>query len=345
MKSYLKTLAAVFAAVFVITDMQKISSAVSQALSRCINIIIPSLFIMMIISRILTDLKVPKFIKRIFKPVEYITGLNGELLPVFLMSNIGGFPIGASMTAQLVGKGVISEKQAPVVASYCFSSGPAFLIGAVGLCTYGSKKAGTAMLIACVLANLAASIVYNRLFKIRINRCSSAPEKSINITELIADSGKALFKMCAVIVAFSAVGVMCDRCVKLLGLSDKISDIIMAVIEITNLEQLGTYGSSLISVSTALVSFGGLCVWLQNAALVNKRFSIIEALLLRIPVSLLSGLIFKLLFPAFLEDSMPVNANISELAVNIDNFLPSICLIIMIFLTIDKKRFAFSKEV
>ncbi len=345
MKSYLKTIAALLAAVFVIADMQSISAAVSQALSRCVNIIIPSLFIMMIISRILADLKVPGFMKRIFKPVGYITGLNGQLLPVFLMSNIGGFPIGASMTAQLVKKGVISEKQAPVVASYCFSSGPAFLIGAVGLCAYGNKNIGSVMLISCVLANLAACTVYNKLFKIRIERYSLDSEKSIGIAEAIADSGMALFKMCAVIVAFSAVGVICEKCVKLLGLSDKISDILMSVTEITNIEKLGAYGGSLISVSTAIVSFGGLCVWLQNAALVNKQFSVIKTLLLRIPIAALSGLLFKLMFPIFSEDFMPVYANISELTVNIDNFLPSICLIIMIFLTIDKKRFAFSKEV
>ena len=213
MKKLLGALAAITAVVFVIVYISDITSAVLTAVERCLNVIIPSLFIMMVISRYIVS-------KRLFEPLEKLMNLPSKLLgfsprlmTVFILSNIGGYPIGATMLSQMCKNGEISPKQAEVCASYCFCSGPAFLVGAVGMCVYQSKSLGYMMFLSCVIANLAACIIYNRVFGIskaalQGGKCT---ESTYTITDAISDSGKAMFSMCAVIISFSAVTVVLQK--------------------------------------------------------------------------------------------------------------------------------------
>lgn len=340
----LKALSAVMIIVFIILCISDISFAVSQAILRCINIIIPSLFIIMVASRYIVTKNLMSPIAKLLKPLCVLTGMNTDLLTVFILSNIGGYPIGASMLSQMAKKGEISENDAAIAASYCFGSGPAFVVGAVGLCVYESSQIGYLMFASCVIANLAACIIYNRVFRTELH-CEyrfNDHNGTYTVSDAIIDSGKSLFTMCAVIVAFSLANVALEKLTAVLGYD---MTLIAPLVEVTNSTSQSFARLSLAHLVTAYISFGGICVWMQNAALAGKSFSILRALVLRIPIALLSGGIFKALYSRFAESSLPANADFNGFVVNIDNFLPSICLIIMIFLLINKKRLAFLKNV
>lgn len=340
MKKLLGALAAITAVIFIIAYISEITTAVLTAIERCLNVIIPSLFLMMVLSRYIVS-------KRLFEPLEKLMylpskllGFSPRLMAVFILSNIGGYPIGASMLSQMKASGEITSKQTEVCASYCFCSGPAFLVGAVGLCVYGSKSIGYMMFLSCVLANLAACIIYNRVFGISraALQGSKSTQNTYTITDAISDSGKAMFSMCAVIVSFSAVTVVLQKTCTVFDID---STLLAPIFEITNVTYFSGAKLSLLPYSAALVSFGGLCVWLQNASLIKKSFSILKTLLLRIPISVLSGIIFKGIYSTFSDRYMASSAELGGLVVNIDNFAPSICLIIMIFMILNKKRLAF----
>ena len=325
---------------FIIMNLSEVSLAVTDALERCINIIIPSLFIMIVASRYIIANNILSPLEKLFKPLGYITSMSGRMTSAFIISNIGGYPIGASMLAQMVSNGQITKKDAEVAASYCFGSGPAFIIGAIGLCVYGSERIGYLMFISCITANLIACIIYNRIFKTQLQQnipaCKDAA--SYNITNAIIDSGKALFTMCSVIVAFSIVNVALNR---MSMLTEEYTAFIAPLFEVTNTASKHLSALRFAPYVAASVAFGGLCVWLQNAALIGKNFSALRPLMLRIPISILTGAIFKVLNNRLSDDYMGANAELNSFVVNIDNFLPSICLIIMIFLLINKKRLAF----
>lgn len=354
-KLFIKRFAAVAAAVFVMVNIEDISYSVSDAAQRCLNTIIPSLFIMMVISRYIVSIDVLKPVSRILKPLVKLTGLSPRLLTVFIMSNIGGYPVGISMLSELCRSKEISQKNAAIAASYCFSSGPAFIIGAVGICSYHSSSAGTAMFTACVLANLTFCILYNRIFHTRqLSTLSSETESvssPISITEAIEHSAKALFSMCSVIVAFSVVTVFVGNASSAFGLTDHTSAALNALTEITTITGFAELGD--MPAAVMLTAFGGLCVWLQNYSLCAKNRTaglepnklILGAFLLRIPIAIASGVYFKLLYGTVFGRSVSASADPSSLAVSTNNLVPSICLIIMIFLTIDKKRLAFHKKV
>ncbi len=340
MKKLLGALAAITAVVFVIVYISDITAAVLIAVERCLNVIIPSLFIMMVLSRYIVSKRLLDPLEKLMYLPSKLMGFSPRLMTVFILSNIGGYPIGASMLSQMVKSGEISPKQAEVCASYCFCSGPAFLVGAVGLCVYGSKSVGYMMFLSCVIANLMACIIYNRMFGISraAIQGSKRTESAYTITDAITDSGKAMFSMCAVIISFSAVTVVLQKACTTFYVE---STLIAPIFEITNVTSFPPAKLSLLPCCTALVSFGGLCVWLQNASLVKKSFSLARTLLLRIPISVLSGIIFKGIYGTFSDRYMPSGAELGGLVVNIDNFAPSICLIIMIFMILNKKRLAF----
>ena len=340
MKKLLGALAAITAVVFVIAYISDITSAVLTAVERCLNVIIPSLFIMMVLSRYIVSKGLFEPLEKLMKLPSKLLGFSPRLMTVFILSNIGGYPIGASMISQMVKSGEISTKQAEVCASYCFCSGPAFLVGAVGLCVYQSKSLGFMMFLSCVIANLAACIIYNRVFSISKTSIheSKSTQNAYTLTDAITDSGKAMFSMCAVIISFSAVTVVLQKACTAFSISPML---LAPLFEITNVTSFSPEKLSLLPCCTALVSFGGLCVWLQNASLVKKSFSILKTLLLRMPISVLSGIIFKVIYSTFSDRYIPSSAELGGLVVNIDNFAPSICLIIMIFMILNKKRLAF----
>lgn len=336
----LRAIAAVSAVIFIISAISDISEAVLEAIIRCINIIIPSLFIMMAASRYIIANDMLRPFECLFKLPAKLLGIPPKLLTVFILSNIGGYPIGASMLTQMCKKEQLSQKQAYVIASYCFCSGPAFLIGAVGLCVYGSKEIGALMFISCLTANILFCIIYNRIFgicKIKIND-ADRNTAAYSLTDAVADSGKALMTMCGIIVAFSVVNVVVGKVCSIVGTE---APLIAAIFEVTNVTEADPFKLELIPFITALTSFGGICVWIQNKALVKNSFPVMKTLLLRIPISVTSGIIFKVLYDCISDQYYSSNADFNGFVVNIDNFVPSICLIIMIFICINKKRLAF----
>ena len=84
-----KAAAATAAFAFCMTKTAEVSQAVSGAVERCIGVVIPSLFAMMIVSGLLVRSgitgAVPRFIGTIS---EKLLGMEGFMLPVFTFGNV-----------------------------------------------------------------------------------------------------------------------------------------------------------------------------------------------------------------------------------------------------------------
>ena len=122
--------------------------AAEGAVMKCLTVIIPSLFGFMAIGGFL----VRTGLYRLFGiPFGFISrtafGLPAEVFAIFLISNTAGYPVGAVMLERLCKTGRISRRTAELSVCFCYSSGPAFIVGTVGISLFGNAKTGILLFI------------------------------------------------------------------------------------------------------------------------------------------------------------------------------------------------------
>lgn len=118
-------------------------SGAKSALNTCGSVIIPCLFPFFVVSFLSNRLGLPQALGRLLhSPMILLFGVSGTGAGVFLMGILGGYPVGASVIADLVRQGELSPKEGNRLLAFCNNSGPAFLIGAVGVGVFRSSTAG-----------------------------------------------------------------------------------------------------------------------------------------------------------------------------------------------------------
>ncbi len=266
------------------------AKTVRDALSVCANSVIPSLFPFFVVSRLITGLGYADFfaraLTRIMKP---FFGTGGASAPALILGLTGGYPIGASTCASLYKSHICTKVEAERLLAFCNNSGPAFIIGAVGIGIYSSIKIGFMLFIIHAISALTVGVLF-RLFS-PIN-CNSSVER-INIkekppfysvfTDSISQSLFSCLSICAYIVLFSVmVAILNKFCIftflayipAKLFKTDKsvISAFLSGIFEITN----GTF--SLASNASPRVSFiltafllgwGGFSVHFQTLGIIE----------------------------------------------------------------------------
>ncbi|MCM1132575.1 MAG: hypothetical protein NC340_03795 [Ruminococcus flavefaciens] len=313
---------AVLIAVFVLFCFfraDSVKSAVSDALARCLTIIIPSLYAMMIISCLLVKSNIAS---------------SGRIL-CGIFSMLAGYPVGAKILCSQYDSGNIGKKDAELLSSVFFGAGGAFIFG----CTaYG----GGLILASNILANAVISAVL--LFYFRKNPLpENQRKKPCFSAEMLMDSvnsaGRSMAEICFAVLAFAVVtAVLRDFSVlsalsallSRVGFSQEISEkIICSVIDVTAVNDLTKENINLIPVASGLVSFGGLCVFLQISAIFRGKLSVFPLICFRITAGILSGLICRLLLPFFISDETVAVSLINTHLHKSPSPVPSILLIIM----------------
>lgn len=128
--------------------------------------VLPGLLPFMFLTKLLTELGVIfKITKRFTHVSEKLFGTPGVSIYCFLMSILSGYPIGAKIIADLYNKHLISEEDAKRMSLFCTTSGPIFVIGAVGVGMLSNFKLGVLIYISHILASLVLGIAYNLIFR------------------------------------------------------------------------------------------------------------------------------------------------------------------------------------
>lgn len=350
MKRYFRIIIIISTFVFTIYNISDVTNEINNSISKCINIIIPSLFITMAISDYIIKTRCLSYISHAFKPIAKILGMHENLVPIFIISNVGGYPVGIKMLSELVKQKELTKKQAGIIASYCFGAGPAFIIGSMGTCVYQNDKIGIAIYLSIVISNIFGAIIINRAFKINriiLSEKSDGTEPSSAIIESVESASKSLFSMCSIIVAFSVISVALEKIIFEFKLSnnDSISIFLRSITDVTNIVKVNAKSYAILPLVTVIIALGGCCVWLQCAKISDHKIDFNKLIFLRIILSAISPIVFYLFFYKICAEYLSVFATTPRIIVNIDNFAPSFCLIIMIFLFFLKKRLAFHKKV
>lgn len=330
-------------------------NAVNTALERCVLIIIPSLFAFMAISRMMIRTGAADFIFKMFDKIfQILLGLPKGCAAVFIISNIAGYPVGCSMLKEKIDLGLTDKRSAEAMSIYCYGAGPAFLINAVGAGIFGSTRIGLIIFLSVISANAVLAAIINRIYDLHIEPDrirSSGSDFSEALVSSVTSAGEDIIKMCSVIVFLSAVIAVNDsygitNCVSdIFGLSDNSLLIFKSLFEITNINGISRNAYHTLPYLGAVCGFGGLSVIMQIKSVIGKSFNL-KLFFKWMPVKMILCFLFTKLYIMLIFDNyIPAFARSYDIIVRIDNLIPSICLIMMIFILLFQKGLDFLKRV
>ncbi len=179
-----------------------------KGLAVCGASVIPSLFPFTVLSDFLVRSGLAGMAGNRISPVtKKLFDLPGAAGCAIIMSLIGGFPVGAKMTAQLYENGEITVRQGRRMMIFCINAGPAFVIGTVGTVMLSSRKAGiilfASMTAASLLTGIASKII-SRGEEGNKNKANAVYTRG-TLTDSVSQSVQSVLNVCAWIMLFSGI--------------------------------------------------------------------------------------------------------------------------------------------
>ncbi len=268
-----------------------INTGVRKGIDISINLIIPSMFLFMIISNFIlaSDLR-----NIISIPFNFITKklfrIDSNDTAIFILSLIGGYPVGAKLLANSVKSRTLTPKKASIMLSYCVNCGPAFLISGIGGVILGNSQLGLFMyisqIIACVIVGFISSFLLTKQDSIEIHTTKQDKYSTSQLfISSVIDSIKSLSIICGFVVFFCAINPIL---LKIFGnLIDEV--LLNGILEVTAGCNLVTTKPPLqgILYASMFVAFGGICVILQIFAMLIGTGISMKYLLIFKPVYIL----------------------------------------------------------
>lgn len=191
---------------FLVPDVM--TDGLRNGLNICGSAVIPSLFMFMVLSDFIVRSGFAKIVGgSLSGVVRFLFRLPGVAGCAVLMSLIGGFPVGARMTAQLYENGEITQKHGQRMMLFCVNAGPAFVIGTVGVTMLSSRKAGIILFASLTVTSLLGGIATG-LFSGKPKEYVQVEDKSFNlgvINESVNQTVQAMLGICGWILVFSGI--------------------------------------------------------------------------------------------------------------------------------------------
>lgn len=330
---------------------EDISDTMLAAGNRCVLVIVPSLYFFSVLaafcvrSGLLELLSAP-----LERPARCLLRMDGSILMVLLFSQTAGYPIGTQLLQRMHEQGSIGRKEMEHLLCVCFGCGPAFLLGTVGVAVHLPPLPALLLQLSVSLPNFVLACYFAGRVDLRVNSVTgSRLHLDVeNFTLSVECAAAAMLKICSMILVFSAVsGILqgCGASAFLSGLltfagcpEDTAESLLLSVLEISNLSLYLQQGGSL-PMAAALLSFGGFCVHLQNAAICCGEFPWRKFFCIRLVTAVCSyALCFAAMrycFGGQLTAMLPVQAQY-EMHMTTKGIIPVICLLVMSVLLLSK---------
>ena len=162
---------------------ESITSA-KEGLNIWTNVLIPSLLPFVIGANLIVDLKIVDIIGFIINPItRFIFNVSGKSALVFVISTISGYPVGAKLASELRNNSQISKSEAQRLVSFCSTSGPLFIIGAVATGMFQNSELGYLMITCHYLGAVSVGLFFRNYGKEVIQKSSHSLR--INIENVI----------------------------------------------------------------------------------------------------------------------------------------------------------------
>lgn len=205
-----------------------------QGLQLCANVIIPSLFPFFVLSSLVVELGMARYLgqalERLMWPLFRVGGVGASALVLGL---VGGYPVGAQTAIKLYEKNLCSKDETQRLLSFCNNSGPAFILGVVGAGVFGSGAIGLLLYLSHAAACLCVGLLFRFYGKSTV--CSGPSRTtphfqttrfSTALTSGIKNSFTSVLNICAFVLFFSVV----IRLLFLCGIMDAAAGLLAALL-------------------------------------------------------------------------------------------------------------------
>ena len=279
---------------------EAVLDAARAALLLCAETVLPSLFPFFVFSALIARLGIPQALGRRLSPLAgRLFGVSGAGLTALPVGLLGGYPMGAACVAELLAQKEIDADEAERLLLFVNNSGPAFLIGAVGIGVFGSTKAGFLL----YGAHAAAAVLTGLLFSRPGSSGSPVEQKpgeafAAAFPAAVRQAVSAVLTVCGFVVCFSVLLGLLESwgLFSLLGIhTPERRALVSGFFEIGSavgaLRSLSASPAHL-ALAAGVLGWGGLSVHCQTAALFcDSELSLRRHALGRLCSALLSALI------------------------------------------------------
>lgn len=281
------SIAILVAMILIISNPAIFSKSTISGIKLFFYSVLPGLFPFMFLTKLLTELGfVFKLSSRFSKVSNKIFGTPGVSLYAFFMSILSGYPIGAKIISDLYEKNLISSDDAKKMSLFCTTSGPIFVIGAVGVGMLSSFKLGVIIYISHIAASFLLGVVYNIFFRnkhqnITTFSYSTPTQKQNIINETLNETITSLLMVGGFITIFylltevlntlkiiEGLGIFLEPVLQKLKISKStFSGLIYGLVEVTHgAKSLSSIYPLPVPLFSAIISFSGLSIIMQSMA-------------------------------------------------------------------------------
>lgn len=260
-------------ALALILDAATAADAVRSGISLCLRVIIPALFPFMVLARLaVAAVGSGNRSGSIRKIMEPLFGLPAQGALALLLGAVGGYPVGAQVTADLRRSGAVTRDEGERLLAFCNNAGPAFLFGMVGGLLGGVRVAAVLYGIH-LLSALLTGLIF-RPKRREVQHIHSICPSSVNRMDLplaVNGSVRSMANICGFVLLIQVVSAFLDK-VCGLWMPKEIRLGITGFLELSGgccgLTELPSLGARYCMASFFL-GFGGICVWLQTKAVLH----------------------------------------------------------------------------
>ncbi len=259
-----------FVAIFVlIFYTEKVTKGAYLSLKVCATSVIPALFPFFVVSNVLVNTGATHLVGKIFEPVSrMLFKTSGSGAFCFIMGILCGYPSGAKVISDMYKTGTLSKKESESLLAFCNNSGPLFVIGTVGITMLGNKRIGIILYVIHAISAVLTGIVLS-FFSKKTHRKNSNKIVAVNlgraITKSIEDAVKSIVLVCGYVVFFGSVISIAQNFFK--------NPFLLSLLEVTSgakmITSSGVEEKMMLSLLSASMAFGGLCVFLQVKSVIS----------------------------------------------------------------------------
>ena len=279
------------------------AGGVSRGLSLCGQVLIPTLFPLLVFSTLLIRSGVAAAVGRRLEGVtRRLFGLPGCAAPAILMAFLGGYPAGAAAIAQLRKRQELTVEEGRRMLRFCVAGGPGFVVGAVGVGMTGYLQIGwillAAQLLSALILGITAAPRAARRSPAVFTRTVAPDEGAAAFTRSVESATETLLSTCGFVLLFSAVLSLLDATALTASLPPSLAAVIPCLLEVSNgclaAAHSGRAAPFLLGFA---VCFGGVSVHCQIAAVLSHSGVMSPTFFLsRLVHGLLGGGITTILF-------------------------------------------------
>ena len=137
--------------------------AAARSLEICATRLIPSLFLFIALTGIITTTRIADFIGRLFcRPFVWLFGIPPAGVCAFILGSVGGFPIGAVTAKRLYDDKLLTRDEAARLIAFSSNAGMAFCVGGIGVSLYDSAAVGWQIYLCSLVSAVIIGIAQNR---------------------------------------------------------------------------------------------------------------------------------------------------------------------------------------